>query len=169
MVLNKSAAHGLARQGRMEEAIPYFQKVASLLPDSAQAHYELGDALLQRGVPGGAVAEWRRTLEIQPQYADALTGLAWVLSTCANDALRNGPEAVKLALQADRVSAGADPVAAHTLAAAYAETGRFSEAEDAALRAEKLADAQGDASLVERIRGEIDSYKAEMPLRAGAK
>jgi len=57
-----------------------------------------------------------------------VTELAWILSTDMNANFRNGSEAVKMAEQACTLTGRNDPRKLKTLAAAYAETGRFEEA-----------------------------------------
>ena len=52
-----------------------------------------------------------------------------------------------------------------TLAAAYAEGGRFAEAVTAAQRALQLADAQSNAALADTLRSQIKLYQAGSPFR----
>jgi hypothetical protein len=52
-----------------------------------------------------------------------------------------------------------------TLAAAYAETGRFAEAIETAQRAQQLAVAQNKPALVNALRGQIGLYQAGSPIR----
>ena len=58
-----------------------------------------------------------------------------------------------------------NPVVLGTLAAAYAECGRFSEAVDTAQRALQLADSQSNTALVGALRSQIALYQAGTPLR----
>jgi cytochrome c-type biogenesis protein CcmH/NrfG len=74
------------------------------------------------------MSQYAAALLIQPDFPDALDGLAWILSTDANPDFRNGTEAVKMAEQACTLTGSNDPVKLKTLAAAYAETGRFKDA-----------------------------------------
>ena len=71
--------------------------------------------------------------------AEALNNLAWVLATSPKAELRNGAEAVRLAERACELTHYGEPLFIGTLAAAYAEAGRFPEAVTTAEKAEQLA------------------------------
>jgi tetratricopeptide (TPR) repeat protein len=74
--------------------------------------------------------------------------------------------AIQLAEQADQLSGRKNPSVVRTLAAAYAESGRFNDAIAAAERALKLASAQGDSALVSDLRMDIDLYRMNFPRRS---
>ncbi len=63
----------LDEQGKA--ALPALQKAANLLPDDAEAHSNLGDALKNIGRLDDAVASCRRALEIKPDLAEAHSNL----------------------------------------------------------------------------------------------
>jgi len=73
-----------------------------------------------------------------------MSNLAWVFATSPDQSLRDGPKAVHLAEQALRISGGRIPILFRTLAAAYAESGRFSDAMQAAQQGIELANSQGE-------------------------
>ena len=58
----------------------------------------------------------------------ARNNLAWLLATSSDASIRDGNRAIELAKQAVQLSGGKDADYLRTLAAAYAETGRFAEA-----------------------------------------
>ena len=67
-----------------------------------------------------------RSAPAQPTWTEIRNDLAWLLATHPDTVIRNGAEAVELA---ERVCASsAAPAHLATLAAAYAEAGRFDEA-----------------------------------------
>ena len=72
---------------------------------------------------------------------------------------------MELAQQAERLTAGENPSVLGTLAAAYAEAGRFPEAVAAAQRALELATAQAGAAQVESLRARLGLYQAGSPFR----
>ena len=86
-----------------------------------------------------------------------------MLATSPDAAIRNGAEAVTLARRAFRLTRGREPAVFGTLAAAYAEAGRFAEAVDAAERAIALASARGNTTLVDTLRARIKLYRAGSP------
>ena len=100
-----------------------------------------------------------------PDNVRLLNDTAWVLATCADAALRNGTEAVTLAGHAVDLTSGRDPVLLATLAAAYAEAGRFDKAVELEQRATGLATRQGNASLAATLRARLTQLQANMPIR----
>ena len=79
--------------------------------------------------------------------------------------LRNGPEAVDLAGKAVELSRGQSAEILGTLAAAYAETGRFADAVRTADRAANLASAHGDSKLADACRAQLTVYRSGRPYR----
>jgi Flp pilus assembly protein TadD len=111
------------------------------------------------------MAEYEKALEIDPQSSEAQNNLAWTMATCPETSLRNGNKAIELAGRADRLSKGGDPNILGTLAAAYAEAGRFSEAITTAGRALQLAAAQKNTAVVDVLQLQIKLYRAGFPFR----
>jgi membrane associated rhomboid family serine protease len=68
-------------------------------------------------------------------HPEALNGLAWLMATAPDAALRDGARAVELAMRACAATRWLDPGVIDTLAAAYAETDQWQKAE----ATEKLA------------------------------
>jgi tetratricopeptide (TPR) repeat protein len=148
-----------------DDAIPHLEKAAGIRPSDAEAHYKLGNAYFQKGRVAEAVGQYERTLQIRPEHALACNNLAWILGSSPVAGVRNGPRAVELAARADRLLGGKNPVAAGTLAVAYAEAGRFSEAVAAAARARELAEAQKNSALVQSLEQRLSLFRAGMPFR----
>jgi tetratricopeptide (TPR) repeat protein len=130
-----------------------------------EARNILGTVLVHEGRIKEAIDQWQETLAIQPENGNAKSNLAWVFATCPNESIRNGVKAVQLAEQALQLSGGKNPLIFRTLAAAYAESGRFSEAIETAQRGMELAVRQGNAGLADDFRSSIVLYQAESPLR----
>ena len=61
----------LWRRGDAERAARVFGWAAEALPRSAGVRVDLGDALLARGDRAGALAAFRRALELDPDHAEA--------------------------------------------------------------------------------------------------
>ncbi|HEY1863999.1 MAG TPA: sulfotransferase [Roseiarcus sp.] len=70
------SANELARAGRFSEAVHALSEIARLDPGDAQAHYNLGAALLSLGAPGQATASLQRALELKPSLTAARVRLA---------------------------------------------------------------------------------------------
>src|SRR5262249_39116512 len=139
--------------------------------DYADAHYNLGVALMQLGPAstGKAVEELNQTLRLKPDNADAQIRLAWLLATSADASLRNGPRAVELAEAANKLAGGNDAAVLGTLAAAYAEAARLGEAGQAAERALGLATAQTNTALAADLRTQLGYYRLGAPFRGLAR
>lgn len=165
--LHNSLGVALVWKRRADEAIVQFERALALNPELTEAHYNLGDTLyyLQGKVPE-ALAHWREVLRKQPNHLPVLDQAARVLATSSDADLRNGDEAVVLAERAVQLSGGRDPAILDTLAAAYAEAGRFPEAIETASRALTLAMEGNKPSMAETLKTRVALYKDNTPLRA---
>ena len=159
----------LLQTGKVDEAIAHFQKALQFKPKDAKAENNLGNAFLRKGNEREAINHYEKALQIQPADPTVQNNMAWLLATCPEDSLRNGNRAAELAQQADALTGGQNPVILHTLAAALAEAGRFSEAMETARHALRLAEAQSDPRLVEALQSEMKLYQAGSPFHSSAK
>ncbi len=155
----------LARQGRAVEAILQWQKAVELNPQYAEAHDSLAGALYAQGKTAEALAHWRAATNLAPNDGDALRHAAWVLATSSEAQLRNGSEALALAVRAAELSGGRNAAVLDTLAAAYAETGRFADAVLTARRALALAEVGNHAALAQALQRRIAGYEAGTAFR----
>jgi tetratricopeptide (TPR) repeat protein len=162
---HNNLGNALQALGRIDEAIAEWQTSLQLNPESAPAHNNLAGSLYSLGRFREAVAHWRAGFRIDPNRLASRRQLAWALATCPEPSVRNGSEAVALAEKALQLSEGRDPAILSTLAAAYAEAGRFSEAVETAQRALVLAREQNAQPLAEALRRWIPLYGAGIPLR----
>jgi tetratricopeptide (TPR) repeat protein len=161
-------AHGnlanvLTAQGRLEEAIPEYRRTLELVPDSAQAHFRFGQALQAQRNFEAAIKEYQKALDLAPRHLPVHLSLAWLLATCPEATLRDGGRAVELAQQAERLGGGESPQVLDTLAAAYAEAGRYPEAVETAKRALNLTATQNNQPLAEAIQNRLKLYEAGSP------
>jgi Flp pilus assembly protein TadD len=155
----------LLNAGRVDEAITHFRNALETEPGLAESHNNLGVALLRKGRVEEAVAHYQKALELQPDYAGANNNLAWVLATSPQASLRNGARAVELAQRANQLSSAGNLVILRTLAAAYAEAGRFPEAIATAGQALQLANDQSKTAWANALQSEIRLYQARQPFR----
>ncbi len=94
-----------------------------------------------------------------------MNALAKLLSTSSDPTIRDGAEAVKLAERLCDLFGRNQPEALGTLAAAYAEVGRFPEAVATAQRAVAFAQKRKMENLANKIRKELALYEAGQPSR----
>ena len=118
--------------------------------------------LLRTHKPYEAVAVWRDLLKVNPHFPPTLVQMAWVLSAIPDDKLRNGAEAVKLAEHAVQLTRGQDGSAWDVLSIAYAETGQFAKAMEAAEHALMTSNNPGMRDV---IRARMDGYRVGVPFR----
>jgi tetratricopeptide (TPR) repeat protein len=160
---HNNLGYALFQKGDVDNAIAHYQQALQIKPDYAKAHNNLGNALLQKGNVEDAIAHYQQALQIRPDYLEAKTALAWVLATAPQASLRNGEHALALARQANQQTGGENPAILRTLAAAYAETGRFDDAQQTARQAISIAQTQGQTDIVQQINTELQLYTASMP------
>ncbi|MGA3284672.1 MAG: tetratricopeptide repeat protein [Verrucomicrobiota bacterium] len=155
--------NALAAQGRFDEAIENYRQAIQLNSNHPEIFFHLGMAFDQLGRTREAVAQYREALRLNPNLTGALNNLAWVLAASPDDELRNGPEAVRLAERACELTHYGAPFFIGTLAAAYAESGRFPEAVTTAEKAEQLATSAGLTAMAAKNRQLLEFYRAGKP------
>ncbi len=155
----------LARQGQFDAAIAEYDQALRFNPGDVRAHNNRLAALNARARRAEALAQWEESVRRQPDNASVLGRMAWVLATNPEASVRNGPRAVELAQRAADLDGGRHAIVLDTLAAAYAEAGRFNEAVQAAQQALALASAQKNAAQADAIRARIKLYQAGSPYR----
>src|SRR5262249_39232495 len=164
-----SLGHALLEKGELDGAIQVCRGALLLRPSDADCQTTLAIALEEKGNPAEAIQYYQKALELAPKSIPTLTNLAWLLATSQETPLRNGPKAVELAGQADRLAGGANTLVLRTLAAAYAENGEFANAIRTARSAMQLARMHGEDSLTTDLAQQIALYQLGMPYRQTAK
>jgi tetratricopeptide (TPR) repeat protein len=155
----------LYAKGRIDEAITDFEKTLQIQPNDADAHTGLGNALLRKGALKEAIVHYGEAMALAPQDPHCRSNLAWVLATSSDASVRDGAKAVELARQAVSLSGGKEPLFFRTLAAAYAETGRFSDAIAVVQQVVAIARMQGQTGLANLLEGDVLLYRQQVPLR----
>ncbi len=167
---NNNLGFTLIRLGRVGEAIVCFQKALEFEPGDparARAYYNLGYACQLDGKISSAADNYQKALELQPQFLPALISLAWIQATWPDVSLRHGSQAVVLMEKANQLSGGNNPGVLRTLAAAYAEAGRFDDAIATAQKAIALAQQNGDTNLVKQNEEPLGFYLKHQPYHQG--
>jgi len=93
--------------------------------------------------------------------------LAWILATSPDDWLRNDARAVQLAEDVASRAGHANAIVLRTLAAAYAETGRFNDAIQTAQQGIEIAKATGNEGLISDLERSVAAFRINQPIRSG--
>ena len=77
--VHNNLGNTLFAQGRLDEAIDYYQRAVKADPKAADAYQNLGSALATCGRLGEAAAQFHQALELKPDYASAHKNLGVAL------------------------------------------------------------------------------------------
>jgi Flp pilus assembly protein TadD len=149
----------LLQQGQVDEAIGHFARALAIIPNDGAIHGNLGNALAQQGRMVEALRHYEKALSLEPANPLCANNLAWLLATGPVAGVRDGARAVELGERAVALSGGKNPLLIGTLAAAYAEAGRFAEAVVTGEKARALAHAAGNRDLVEKNEKLLELYR----------
>lgn len=108
-------------------SISDYSRAITARPDLFEAYIGRAAARFAQGKYQQAIDDYKHILAKEPYHPDANNQLAWLLAVCPESKYRNGKKAVKLAERAVESETSAHYL--DTLAAAYAEAGRFRDAE----------------------------------------
>jgi len=152
-------------QGRIKEAQEAYKTLLPLAPPTAEGRRDLADMLAEGQQFAHAVYYYHEALRLKPDFAAAMNNLAMLRASCPQPEFRNGREAVQLAEAACRLSERRNPSFLGTLAAAYAETGRFPDAVRTIQEALALSRASGAEGLVPIQTHMLQLFQAGKPFR----
>ena len=116
------------RLGRGREALEDFHRAVALNPQSAVAHACRGEAHQSLGMWEQAAEDLRNANRLDRTSSRAYQAAAWLMATCPEARFRQTELAVQAAERAVQLAGSRDPRYLDTLAAAYANAGRFNEA-----------------------------------------
>jgi Flp pilus assembly protein TadD len=151
--------------GHPDTAIALYLRALAVDPTRHRACLRLAEGLIFKGRPADAVKVLRDGARRNPQALDLIRSLACLLAAHPDDSIRNGEEAVRWALYANRVRNGKHAPTLMTLATAYAEVGRFEEAVDTAGQALVLTEASGDDTLASELKRRLALFRQGKPCR----
>ena len=161
-------ARALQMQNHHAEAVKMAARATALAPHLAEGYLYRADLLTGSGQWAEAVQPLRQALAPLPENERVLNHLAWILATAPDDTVRKGVEAVELAERICLAGGRKNPLFLRTLAAAYAETGRFDDAVRTASAAADLAGQTGPADLAGQLHDQLAAYRQGRPFRQPA-
>jgi protein O-mannosyl-transferase len=140
-------AMALNQQQQWGESAELLRPMALSGPTNFNVQFQYGLALEHLGQTSDAMSHYAAALVQNPDFPDALQHCAWIAATDARPELRNGVKAVEWAVRACELTGQQRPAMLLTLAAAYAEAGRFEDALATVGKAESLARTLGQKGL----------------------
>jgi tetratricopeptide (TPR) repeat protein len=157
----------LFARGQIQPAFAELEEAVRLKPDHASAQLYLGLTCMALDNGEEGLNHLREAARLRPDWAEPLNAQAWALATSPSGRLRDGAQAVRLAEKAAEMTGHQQPAILHTLAAAYAEAGRFDDAVATAKQALELAQKAGQGKLVLAVQDALHAYQAHQPFRPG--
>src|SRR5262249_12555941 len=143
-----------------------YSEAVRLNPGFVEAQYGVASLLREQGRMQDAAARYIAALRIKADYVPAMVSLAWIYATVEGQVTnQHASEAVRLAERACKITDCKDSGLLDTLAAAYANAGRFEEAVKTGEQAFSAAKAAGQNDFANSIRARIDLYRKGAPYR----
>lgn len=150
-------------KGQYKQAISDYGKAIEIKQEFALAFNNRGNALAKSGQYDLAIADFNKAIMLNPASAFPYASLAWLLATCPDEKYRNGGKAIELAQKAVKISS--HPYNLASLAAGYAEIGKFSEA--ITIQQELIALLRQDSKTenLDEFMEKLETYTAHKPWR----
>jgi tetratricopeptide (TPR) repeat protein len=156
----------LRKSGSWQAAADAYLAAVRSNPTDLPTELNLASVLPHLGRSREAITWFNKVLIENPTSVEALNNLAWLLSTSPDSDLRDGARAVQFAEHACSLTDFKTPAFLGTLAAAYAEAGRFGDAVTTAQNAAALATASGDSATAAKNHELLELYRAKRPYRS---
>ena len=165
LAAHQNLALVLSATDRFEAAIPHFRKsIDSNSEPRFRAAYIA--ALLSMEQFSEAKSELETAVSLNPQDFSSTLSLAWLLSTCPNEEIRDGARALVLATRLHLGRGENDPLTLDLLGAAQAESGDFTAAQkslETALERVKNQNPAAQRAFQQRLK----AYRQGQPHRDG--
>ena len=142
-----------------------YDELLAQQPTRGDLYTRAANLRLRYGDADGAIVLLRRGYAMLPDNIAIANDLAWQLATVPDAGLRDGRRAVKLAEYVDGLKGRESAIELDTLAAAYAEVGRFDDAVAAAEQALLIARQGNQADLGGEISQRLDLFRQSKPYR----
>jgi protein O-mannosyl-transferase len=164
-LVNENLGIFMGMNGNIDQSVKYLQESIRLNPKVASPYYNLGKAYALQHRMDDAVVVSKEAVRLAPNDPKGLNNLAWLYATCPKAEFRDGAEAVRLASRACEITKQPEPEYLDTLAAAYAEAGRFNEAIKTTEEIRALAELDHDTRMTDMALQRLTLYKAGKPFR----
>ncbi|HXE42034.1 MAG TPA: hypothetical protein VN516_03330 [Candidatus Baltobacteraceae bacterium] len=142
-----------------------YLEAARLDPGDWHAPFLAGKTLLSQGRDVEAISYLQIAVNNNHNNPKTLLFVAQVLASDENLEARDGNLALDLAQRADTLTAGSQPAMLDAMAMAYAELGRFADAQNTAKAAVALASQFDMTNDVQQIQQRLELYNKRQPFR----
>ena len=146
---------GLARSGRLDEAIERFQKALAGSPDSAAIHANLAGALIEKGRLDEAIPHFEQALKSEPNSPQLNSAMGRLLAARGRFA-----EAIPYM---EKAAGSGEPTLLGMLSAVYAQTGRIEDALRVARRGLQIASDRHERDLIAEFERSIGNNRSGTP------
>jgi len=146
-----------------DKALADYTAAIRLDPEDPDAYFNRANIYRSKRDYANAVSDYREVIRLDPEEPDAYDSLAWILATCPDDKIRDGQKAVDYAGTACELTDASSAYFVSTLAAAFAEIGKFDQAmkwQKRALESPRYEKADGN-----KARQRLQLYEGHRPYR----
>jgi protein O-mannosyl-transferase len=158
--VHNNIANLLSATGQRQPALLHYEKALQLKPNAPLAHLNLATLLIEMGRHDDAMRHYAEAARLAPNDPRPPYFMARQLIR------RNqGAEAVRLAERANELAGGRQPSVLDVLAMAYAEAGRFEDAQRIAGRAIAILEQAGEHDSATELRKRLALYQMRQPYR----
>ena len=155
----------LATLQQYPDATAHFERAIAIDPFYTSAFENMAEAYGAQNQLAKAVKYFIKALDQKPDDVALLNKAAWILATAIDPAARDASQALVLATHAVELTSRKDASSLDTLAAAYAEAGRFADAITTGTEALALANARGDRAFPLELEQRLSLYRSRKPFR----
>ncbi len=149
--------------GKHEPALRSYDEAAKIAKLPAVSMVRYAELLAMHERFSEAIDRYERALIAYDDPPDeVLNCLAWLLATCPDTSQRDCVRAVELARFVCDRTAYANPAGLDTLAAAYAECGRFNDAVITVNKAIEVANEQGKGEMLPMLQHRLSIYQLRL-------
>lgn len=157
--LDKTMAEVYLKLGNTDKAMMYSVKAVEASPNDPELYYMRGTVFYRTKDANQAINDYKKALELKPDYSEAKYSLAWIYATCPAGMYRDMTQAVSMAEEIYKSSQTGNN--AILLAAAYASQNDFDRA--VTLLKEK-AEKEKDPVLQDDMRVYMKMYQEKKTL-----
>ncbi len=155
-----SKINALKRKIRIAQLTEQYQAQVDKNPDDAAARNELARLYYSDDNFSGALRQWQKVIELQPENAAVYNNLAWLLAAHNSADYHNPETALEYAQKACELTEYKNAGMLDTLGVAYAANGDYARAIETAEKALKIADTD---QVKQELQKHLEMYKQDKP------